>query len=168
MDEVIVSAYDSDKSELIAISKQGGISRKASVLCTYEDPSKKDFSLKRPNYLQKSKDDKVLYVSDVDIGLLAVSLSDLETVLFIYKHIDMRGPLGVDVDSNGCIYVCAMYSHNVHQLTKEGTLRRKLSNKTLTPSPQCVCLCCHGCILVVSLDKQYDLKCFHFVQKSNA
>ena len=162
MNEVIVSTYDGKTGALIAISKHGRISRKAFVFYRHGDQTKKDVLLRRPNYLQKSQNCKVLYVSDVDIGLVAVSLSDLRNVLFVYKHTDLRCPLGVDVDHTGYIYVCGLYSHNVHQLTKTGELRKILSNKGLTPSPQCVCLCRHDNTLLLSLDKQYDLKCLQF------
>ena len=162
MNEIIISSYDGEAGELTAISKHGGISRKSSVFYMHDHQFKKNIILKRPNYLQKSKDSKVLYVSDIDIGLIGISVSDLCTVLFLYEHTNLRGTIGVDVDSAGYIYVCGIYSHNIHQLTETGILCRTLSTKSLTPFPQCVCFSRHDNALIVSLDKQYDLKVLQF------
>ena len=156
-DEVIISSYDGDIAELIAISKFGGITSRA----TY-NVLNKNCTLKRPNYIQKSKNSKILFVSDVDMGLLGISICDLQTVLFSYNSSDLLSPLGLAVDAIGNIYVCGLYSHNIHQLTCSGQLIRILTNKQVTPAPQCIGFCGYKNAVIVSLDKQYDLKVLKF------
>ena len=161
VNEIIISCYDGDTAELVAINKQGGISRKSSHHAT-----DKNCLLKRPNYLQINRDCSVLYVSDADMGLYGINVLDLQTVIFRYRPPNLLCPLGVAVDNCGNIYVCGGQSHNIHQLTRSADPHRLVTTKRQTHSPQCISFCAHTNALFVSLDKEYDIKvlqlCWHF------
>ena len=147
--EVILSCYDGDIAELIAVNKQGGVSRKS-----IHHAKDEKCILKRPNYLQKNNECTVLYVSDADMGLYGISIADLETVVFLYRSTKLLCPLGIGVDNTGHIFVCGGQSHNIHELTPNGELCRIVTTKKQTPSPQCVSFHTYNRTLLASLDSE--------------
>ena len=153
--EIIISCYDGDIAELIAVNKQGGFSRKS-----IHHAKDEKCLLKRPNYLQKNNECTVLYVSDADMGLYGISIADLETVVFLHRSAKLLCPLGIGVDNRGHIFVCGGQSHNIHELTPNGELCRIVTTKKQTPSPQYVCVHDYNRTLLASLDSEYGIKVF--------
>ena len=153
--EIIISCYDGDIAELIAIDKQGGVSRKS-----MHHAKDEKCLLKRPNYLQKNNEGTVLYVSDADMGLYGISIADLETVVFLYRSAKLLCPLGIGVDNTGHIFVCGGQSHNIHELTPNGELCMIVTTKKQTPSPQCVSFHTYDRTLLASMDSEYGIKVF--------
>ncbi|CAG2216815.1 TRIM2_3 [Mytilus edulis] len=66
--------------------------------------------------------------SDDDDVLHCITLDG--TNIFSYQHPQLIGPTGVAVDTHGNVYVAGLSSHNVHQLSGDGTLLSIILTKT--------------------------------------
>ncbi|XP_060583383.1 uncharacterized protein LOC132739648 [Ruditapes philippinarum] len=73
-----------------------------------------------PNYLTVSADNTVIYVSDYNTNCVTGLTFDGK-VKAIYNDDQLLGPCQLTVDRSGAVFVCGLWSNNIHQLSPELT-----------------------------------------------
>ena len=82
--------------------------------------------LEDPYYMTVTPSGKLIYVSDKD---RIVCMDRHGNVTSVYKESSLRNARGIDIDTEGNLYVCGYMSNNVHQITMHGIDFRCLLNK---------------------------------------
>ncbi|KAL3888268.1 hypothetical protein ACJMK2_000639, partial [Sinanodonta woodiana] len=70
--------------------------------------------------------DSMLYIScwtddSITNGVYAYDICNPDRETFLYQHEKLKEPWSIMADMN-CVYVCEMYSNEIHQLTDSGQL----------------------------------------------
>ena len=82
--------------------------------------------LEDPYYMTVTPSGKLIYVSDKD---RIVCMDRHGNVTSVYKESSLRNARGIDIDSEGNLYVCGYMSNTVHQITMHGIDFRCLLSK---------------------------------------
>ena len=93
-------------------------------------------------YMAARDDDTLCYTIFREFVLHCITLDGKP--VFQYSHDKLQDITGVTVDCAGNIYVCGLYSRNVHQLSRDGKLQRIMFDN-LPAGPFCI-----------SFSKDYD------------
>ena len=116
--------------------------------------------LEDPYYMTVTPSGKLIYVSDKD---RIVCMDRHGNVTSVYKESSLRNARGIDIDSEGNLYVCGYMSNTLHQITMHGIDFRCLLSKEQVWDPWSVTFNeSNGTILVTSdssdLIKVYTLE----------
>ena len=113
-DEIYVTCHDGPGyAEIRVFDKNGTFIRKI------PDVNNNLSSLTTPYYIAVSTTSSKIYVSDCSTNTVRCISVD-GSLVFNYKHGDLRCPRTVIADVEGNILVCGQYSYNIHAVTSTG------------------------------------------------
>lgn len=107
-DDVFVSCHNGPgQGEVRVLDKEGNIKRRLGAM----------FS--QPSYITLSKNGDKVFVSDSDNNTITCMKVD-GSIIFTYKHENLKRPRGLYCDDKNNVLVCNYYSDNVHIIEADG------------------------------------------------
>lgn len=100
-------------------------------------------------YLTRITDDKLVCSNFIEHYVIALDKTGKK--IWIYQHTELKGPYGLDKDSQSNIYVAGRKSNNIHILSRQGSLLRILGDII---SPVCLKLRKGTCTAFVMCHEQ--------------
>ncbi|WAR12456.1 hypothetical protein MAR_026636 [Mya arenaria] len=113
--------------------------------------------LSDPYYLTVTPTGKLIYVADKD---RIVCMDRHGNVTSVYQEQSMRNARGIDIDSEGNLYVCGYMSNTVHQITMHGIDFRCLVDKENVWDPWSVRFNESNGTILVTCDASDTIKVF--------
>lgn len=110
-----------------------------------------------PYYLTVTPTGKLIYVSDKD---RIVCMDRHGNVTSVYQDTSLRNARGIDIDSEGNLYVCGYMSNTVHQITMHGIDFRCLVSKEEVWDPWSVKFNEGNGTIMVTCDSSDTIKVF--------
>ncbi|XP_053379856.1 uncharacterized protein LOC123528267 [Mercenaria mercenaria] len=118
-----------------------------------------------PNHLIYNKSTNKVYIADLSLGVSVMEMGEFK-VKTIFKDKNLLSPISVCCNRKHEMFVCGFDSHNIMQITVDGTfVSELLTQKQGLKNPCCLCLTRDESKMIISCKDLDYIKVVDFVRK---